>query len=453
MNDHRYDLASRFDSSRPRRTAVGALVMLLGLCLLACGPPPPRPNIVLISLDTLRADHLGVYGYDRDLSPNLDRMAARGVVFRNHYSQAPNTAPSHTSVLTGLFPSVPGIWGHGELLDPAVPVIPEMFREAGYTTAAFVQLPGESYKRGFDVYTGLSHDASFRRRAEATMDAVYEFVEAPREEPFFLFLHTYSVHLPYNPPQEFADRYWGDYDGTLGKSIRRGDVDRINERGDDVTDADRQHVVDMYDAEIATLDHDLGAMFDRFEAQGLFDDTIFAIIADHGEEFGDHGLYGRHTYSLYEELLRTPLIMFGPGVPEGVDVEMPSRNLDVAPTLLRMAGIDAPQAMQGFDLEPLWDGTETEPRVVLAEKKEYRVFIVDGFKYDTDVGALYDLRQDPGELFDVREEYPDKVVEFERLIAAWETELARAAANVGNPGAVQLSPEEVRRLRALGYLR
>jgi arylsulfatase A-like enzyme len=396
---------------------------------------------------------LGAYGYDRDTTPNLDRLAATGVVFRNHYAQAPNTAPSHTSILTGLFPSVAGVWDHGAVLDPAVPVIPELFRQAGYDTAAFVQLPGESYQRGFDVYTGLSHEASLRLRAEATFESVHEWVEQPRERPFFLFLHTYAVHLPYDPPEEFAARFGGEYDGPLTTTIRRDDVDRINEGAEGTGEADALHVANMYDAEVATLDHDLGGMFERFAAAGLLDNTVFAIISDHGEEFGEHGNVGRHTYTLHEELLRTPLLLFGAGVPEGIIVELPSRNVDVAPTLLRLAGIDVPARMQGFDLEPLWRGTEREARVVLAEKEDRRVFIVGAFKYDSRSGALFDLRNDPWGTVNVRDQMPDKVEEFDRLVAAWDEELARARATVAEAGAVQLTPEEVERLKALGYLR
>lgn len=438
----------------PLRAALAAL--LLGLLVAAgCGPEPQRPNVVLISLDTLRADRLGVYGYDRGTSPNLDRLAQRGVVFRNNYSQAPNTAPSHTSILSGLFPSVAGVWQQGEMLDPEVPVLPEIFKEAGYATAAFVQLPGESYKRGFDVYTGLTHDASLRLRAEATFESVYDWVEQPRDVPFFLFLHTYAVHLPYDPPEEFAARFGGDYEGPLPPTgpIRRGDVDRINEGAAGTSAADAQHVSNMYDAEVATLDHDLGALFGQFERDGLFDDTVFAILADHGEEMGEHGQYGRHTYTLNEELLHVPLLLFGPGVPTATEVQLPSRNVDVAPTLLRLAGLEVPPSMQGFDLEPLWDGRETEPRVVVAEKPRYRVFIVDGFKYDTRSGDLYDLRNDPWGTIDLRDQMPEKVAELERMVAAWEAELERAAANVAEAGEVQLTPEEIRRLRALGYLR
>ncbi len=435
-----------------RRTAACLVFVVLSALAIGCGPEPPRPNVVLISLDTLRADRLGVYGYDRGTSPNIDRLAARGVVFRNNYAQAPNTAPSHTSVLTGLFPSVAGVWNHGQVLDPEVPTLAEILKEAGYETAAFVQLPGDSYRRGFDHYTGLTHDASLRLRADATLESVQDWVGTPREAPFFLFFHTYAVHLPYNPPVEIARRFWGDYRGSLRRIIRRADIDRVNE-GEDITEADIQHVIDMYDADVATLDHDLAGMFEHFESLGLFDNTVFVIMSDHGEEFGEHGGIGRHTYTLHEELIRTPLILFGAGVPAGVGVELPSRNLDIAPTLLRMAGVEVPAHMQGFDLAPLWEGTESEPRVILAEKPEFRVFIVDGFKYDTGSGALYDLRTDPWGQVDLRDQMPGKVVEFERLVAGWEAELDRARANVAEAGDVELTPEEVRRLKALGYLR
>jgi arylsulfatase A-like enzyme len=454
---------SRTANARSARSARRTLRALLGAPLAAllaallvaagCGPAPPRPNIVLISLDTLRADRLGVYGYDRGTSPNLDRLARRGVVFRNHYAQAGSTAPSHTSILTGLFPSVADVWEHGEVLDPEVPMLAEIFKAGGYDTAAFVQLSGESYQRGFDIYTGLSHDASLRRRAAGTFEDVYDFVSTPRDEPFFLFLHTYSVHLPYNPPPEEAERFWGDYDGNLGRNISREDVDRVNGGAEGITAADARHVSDMYDAGVATLDGDLGAMFERFDAQGLFDNTVFAIIGDHGEEFGEHGIVGHHAHTLNEELLRTPLIMFGPGVPQGAEVQLPSRNVDVAPTLLSIARLDVPPGMQGFDLEPLWNGTETEPRVVVAERQRYRVFIVDGFKYDTGSGKLFDLRTDPWGTIDLRDERPDKVIELERIVAGWEAQLALARANVAEAGEVRLTPEEIRRLKALGYLR
>jgi arylsulfatase A-like enzyme len=407
--------------------------------------------VVLISLDTLRADHVGALGYEKDTTPNLDQRAALGIVFLNHYAQAPNTAPSHTSVLSSLYPSVAGVWEHGGILDPSVPMLAETFKAAGFATAAFVQLPSATYERGFDVYTGLSHGASMRRRAEASMDSVREWVSAQTEQPFFLFLHTYAVHLPYSPSSALAKRFDPDYEGPLKTNLRADVIDQINDGELEITDEDLHHIIAMYDAEIAELDQDLGKLFEWFEETGLIENTVFAIIADHGEEFGEHGIVAKHTYSLHQELIHIPLILFGNGIPSGLRVEQPSRNIDVAPTLLGLAGIEAPAHYQGADLRPVWEGTERRPRVVLAEKRNFKVFIDGGFKYYTD-GRLYDLENDPFERENLIQTRPELARRFEELAASWQVELDRLSMTIAQGGEISLSPEEVRRLKSLGYL-
>ncbi len=425
--------------------------LLVAATSSSCGPEPPPPNVVLISLDTLRADHVGTYGYPKDTTPNLDRFAAAGIVFLNNYAQAPNTAPSHTSILASLYPSVAGIWDHGEVLDPNVPMLAESFKEAGFATAAFVQLPSATYERGFDVYTGLSHGASLRQKAEASFDSVREWVSQQTEQPFFLFLHTYAVHLPYSPTQELAKKFDPHYEGPLRTNMRGSLIKRINAGELEITEADLNHIIAMYDAEIAELDQDLGALLDWFQQNGLLENTVFAVISDHGEEFGEHGVVGQHTHSLYQELIHTPLILFGDGIPGGVRVELPTRNIDVAPTLLRLTGLETPAHYQGADLRPVWEGTERRPRVVLAEKKRYKVFIEGGFKYYTN-GQIYDLESDPLERANLIADRPELAQRFEELAAAWQAELDRLSLTIAQGGEIRLSPEEVRRLKALGYL-
>jgi arylsulfatase A-like enzyme len=427
------------------------LVLLVAATSSSCGPEPPPPNVVLISLDTLRADHVGTYGYPKATTPNLDRLAATGIVFLNNYAQAPNTAPSHTSILASLYPSVASIWDHGGVLDPNVPMLAETFKDAGFSTAAFVQLPSATYERGFDVYTGLSHGASFRRRAESTMESVREWVSAQTEQPFFLFLHTYAVHLPYSPSEELAEKFDPDYGGPLSNELRAAVIDQINDGELEIDEADLEHIVAMYDAEIAELDQDLGALFSWFEENGLLENTVFAVISDHGEEFGEHGIVAKHTYSLHQELIHTPLILFGGGIPGGIRVEQPSRNVDVAPTLLRLANIELPAHYQGADLRPVWEGTERRPRVVLAEKRDYKVFLEGGFKYYTN-GQLYDLGNDPYEKENLVDARPELTQRFEELATAWQAELDRLSATIAQGGEIRLSPEEVRRLKALGYI-
>jgi arylsulfatase A-like enzyme len=296
------------------------LVSLVTSLASSCGPEPPPPNVVLLSLDTLRADHLGTYGYSRDTTPNLDRIAETGVVFLNNYAQAPNTAPSHTSLLSSLYPSVAGIWSHGGILDPDVPMLAETFKEAGFATAAFVQLPSETYQRGFDLYTGLSHGASLRKRADSTIESVQEWVSQNTGQPFFLFIHTYAVHLPYKPADEFVAKFDSGYEGPIGTEILRDFIHAINDGEEEITEADLQHIVTMYDAELAALDYDLGGLFDWFEGNGLLENTVVAITSDHGEEFGEHGKVATHTYSLHQELIHTPLILFGKGIPAGLRI-------------------------------------------------------------------------------------------------------------------------------------
>lgn len=437
---------------------VAIIVVGVGLSipLGACtGPAAPRPNLVLISLDTLRRDHLGIYGYERDTSPNLDRLAERGVVFDDAYSHGPNTSTTHHSILTSLYPSVHGVFRHGELLDPNVPTLPELLEEAGYATAGFVQLPGPNYSRGFDVYTGLTHYASMRRaeRFDASLASIGEWISGLEEgTPFFLFVHSYAVHLPYTPPDEYIERFDPDYEGPVSDRVNRDEIDAINRGEIPVDEEDLAHVVALYDAEIAALDADLGRLFGAFESMGLMEDTVFVILADHGEEFGDHGRYGLHSHTLYQELIRIPLIVIGPDVPRGRRVEGPVRQVDVAPTLLEFAGVDPPEHFLGASVAPLWSGTEDNERIVLAERPSGRVFIAGGLKYFTD-GRLYDLTRDPGELNDIARERPDDLFRMQQLAEAWEEEMARYRELVARPGGVVLTDEERRRLRALGYLR
>lgn len=429
-----------------------ALTASLGACSDATDS---RRNLVLVSLDTLRPDHLGVYGYERDTSPHLDSLAESGVVFEQAYAHAPYTAPTHHSILTSLYPSVHGVFAHGQVLDPEVPTLPELLQDAGYATAGFVQLPGESYRRGFDLYTGMSHYASMRRaeRFSANLESIEEWITSLEAGvPFFLFVHTYAVHLPYTPHDEHLERFDPGYDGPVSDRVNRDEIDRINSGEMALSQEDLDHLVALYDAEIAGLDADLGRLFDAFDAMGLMEDTVFVLLADHGEEFGEHGLYGLHSHTLYQELIRIPLVVIGPGIPASRRVDGPVRQVDVAPTLLEFAGLEPPEHFLGASLRSVWDGSETDERIVLAELPRRRAFIAGGLKYLTD-GRLYDLVEDPDESDDVGAERPDDLFRMQQLAEAWGEELARYRDLVSRPGGVELTDEERRRLRALGYLR
>lgn len=441
-----------------RRIALFGLVASAVLNFACAGAPEgPPPNIILISADTLRADHVGANGYPRATSPTIDALAARGVNFTSAYSHAPNTAPSHTSILTSLYPSVHGVLQHGQVPDENLVVLPEALSEAGYQTGAFTQLNGKTFKPGFDTWHYIE-SATQIGKGVGELDMVTDWI-GERTAPWFVFLHSYDVHLPYAPEPEYVDMWAGDYDGPLSPNITRKLVDSINGESDDgetleATERDLQFIVDMYDAELRRLDDIYGRLFARLEEMGEWDNTIIVFLSDHGEEFGEHGKYGRHTYTLNEELLRVPLVIAGPGVPEGQTVDAPVRMVDVAPTILGLVGVENPQFFMGQSLAPIWNGEERAPRQVLAERgteNVQRTLIHAGFKYMDD-GRLFDLAADKWGTIDVAADNPDIVERMTASMVDWLAEFHVLSAVVHTDGDVQLTEEDERRLRALGYL-
>jgi len=439
-----------------------ALFGLLAIAILnfACADTPqgPRPNVILISADTLRADHVGANGYHRETSPTIDALAAGGVNFTNAYAHAPNTAPSHTSILTSLYPSVHGVLQHGQVPDENLVTLPEALRGAGYQTGAFTQLNGKTFKPGFDTWHYIESGLT-SGKGLGELGMVTDWIDE-RTAPWFVFLHSYDVHLPYAPEVDYVDMWAADYDGPLNPNITRKLVDRINgepregEETLEVTERDLQFIIDMYDAELRRLDDIYGRFFAQLEEMGEWDNTIIVFLADHGEEFGEHGMYGRHTYTLNEELLRVPLVIAGPGVPAGQTIDAAVRMVDVAPTILGLVGVENPQYFMGQTLASIWDGDERAPRQILAERGTERVqrtLIHAGFKYMDD-GRLFDLTSDKWGTVDVAADNPDIVERMAASMADWMADFQALAAVVHTAGDVHLTEEDERRLRALGYL-
>ncbi|MEE9562663.1 MAG: sulfatase [Thermoanaerobaculia bacterium] len=439
-----------------RATKVLPLLLLL---LVGCGAPPdePPPNFLLISLDTLRADHVGAYGYPRDTTPNIDGLAARGTVFLNSFAQAPNTAPSHASIFTSLYPTVHGIRSHGLNLDPSVETLAELLQNNGFATAAFSQLNGDTYRPGFDTYERLP--SPFKRgNGLGDISMVLDWLDHQAEKPFFLFLHSYDVHLPYNPLEEYLRLFEPDYQGGLPTTIDRKIIDRINSSELEVTDEDNRFIVSLYDAELRRADEILGTLFEHLRSSGQFERTVIIFLADHGEEFGEHGQMGRHSHTLYNELLHTPLIVAGPGVPEGLRIDTRVSNMDVAPTVLTAAGLDAPEAFLGRPLQPVWSGEETKDREVVAERNNSMALFSGPYKYykrerwGGTTGELYDLSTDPTEQRDISLENPEVFRRLRSRLEEVERDLRLRALDHEQPESEHLTEDEKERLRALGYL-
>jgi len=385
----------------------------------ASGPP----SILLVSIDTTRADRLGCYGYAHAGTPEIDRLAREGTVFENAFTPAPITLPAHASLLTGRFPHRHGARDNGiyRLVDD-VPTLGEGLQAAGYQTAAVVgaAVLDRHYglARGFGVYDDEVHRAGLAI-AERDAAAVTERALAIAGElsgPAFLFVHYFDPHAAYQPPPRFADR--GSYQG-----------------------------------EIAYVDEQIGRLRRGLERLGGWSSALVVITADHGESLGEHG-EATHGVFLYQSTLHVPLMLAGPGWPAGERVKAPASLVDVAPTLLAAARARAPDGMDGRILAPV----EADTPVLIPLESEFGLNsygwaplsgLTDGrLKWiRAPRPELYDLESDPAERIDLATAEPERA---ERMAARWHEAVRedRRGARPAGPG----EAERAERLRALGYV-
>jgi len=469
---------------RARRLAA----LLLGLA--ACAPAPDeRPDLLLVVVDTLRADHLSVYGYERPTSPHLQALAAGGVVFEDVTAQSSWTRPSMVSMLTGR-----RVFVNAQRMPDAIPALAERLRDAGYQTAAFVANPAiserEDFDRGFETFVtrddtgGTTWDAPDLEAAFADWSAA-----TPRDgRPRFVWLHYMDPHDPYEPKGR----------PTLGGQVRlRDDVIEawtrvVLEAGEgtplyEYFDRDRRYIldrIDAYDREVANVDASLARVLEALAAErGPDREQLVVVSADHGEGLWDHEhhpelvarlpeqdrtlrhvFWRDHSYHLYRELLFTPLVAWGPGLPAGVRVAEPVENVDVAPTLLRAAGLRA-GGLDGRALQDVAAGRAAPRPYVLAHCNEgTSVRRTDtGLKlvFPTDTGysfgmreSLYDVERDPHERNDLypRAEAASPWLEATReLLEVREERIAAFDLYEGDSHEAS-SPESRRVLEELGYL-
>lgn len=311
-----------------------------------------RVNLVLISLDTLRADHLGSYGYARPTSPTIDAwLAARGTLFERASTSFPHTTGSHMTLPTALDPCVHGLdrtaWSDVHCVRDQVATL-EVLRTAGYETAAFTEnawvTAGIGYDRGFGTSVEDSGTGLNLGNVEATFRRGLEWLERHRAEPFFLFLHTYQVHEPYEPPPGYVEQVASGHG-----------ADRVATENA------------LYDGEIRYTDDVLATFLAALETHGLDENTLVVLTADHGQHFGEHGTFG-HGLTLWEPVLHVPLLLRGPDVPAGARVGDPVGLIDVLPTVLELLGVSSPRDIQGRSLVPKLRGEALPSRFLYAER-------------------------------------------------------------------------------------
>ncbi|MEN6561674.1 MAG: sulfatase-like hydrolase/transferase [Acidobacteriota bacterium] len=420
-----------------------ALLVAAAAAFLAKGRGPFRPgaaaghNILLITLDTTRPDHLGCYGYAQAKTPNIDRLAGEGIRFARVYCPAPLTLPSHSTIMTGLYPATHGVRNNGHDLPAKWKTLAEILKAKGFATAAFVSSFSVDSRfglgRGFDVYDDTFDvqaplkGANAERRAEATFARFSRWFEKRDGARFFAWIHYYDPHLPYDPPSPYKEEAAGR----------------------------------PYDGEIAYMDRYVGAALDALASRGLLDKTLIVVAGDHGEGLGDKVERG-HGIFLYDETVRVPLIVRDPAsFPKPRVVEGAARLADVAPTILETLGFagDA-AAMEGRSLVP-WIKDPARPGLAcLVESfyprenfgwSELAGIVAGPWKYiQAPRPELYDLRNDPAEKADLAGATPAKAAEMRQAL---ERELLGLTAGSGpGPGPAAVGSGDRERLRSLGYV-
>ncbi len=318
---------------------------------------PLQPNVILISLDTLRADHLGTYGYERDTSPNLDRIAKSAHVFERCIAPSSWTTPSHASVFTGLNPVVHGAGAlAGYRLQKNFTTIAEIARKNGYVTGAYtdgVAIGGQlGFYQGFDRYSnGTTKYAQPAPPGEAgkTFDEATRWLNEFGDLPFMLFVHTYEIHWPYHPPKGFENRFTSTPVDPV--DYARLGLFKLFDLTEDAPE--RQILEDLYDGGIAYTDTVVGQFFEYLDRSGLLENTVVIIFSDHGEEFWEHDA-ASHGFNLYDDVLHVPLIIHIPGDDDiGTRIQTPVALEDVFQTVADLIGVDVPETVTSQSLIPL----------------------------------------------------------------------------------------------------
>ncbi len=411
------------------------------------------PGVVLISIDTLRRDHVGAYGYARPTTPRLDRLAAEGILCDDAVSPSSWTLPSHLSLLTGVDPGRHGGVDMEHGFNRQVPTLASVLRAAGWATQAVTSHLYVSATYGLDE--GFDHlDFHQDRPGSEVADRAMTLLDRLGDRPFFLFLHLYDPHWHYDPPPEARRLFERPYSGTvtgLWQDFSKREPARLST-------ADLQHLLDLYDGEIRAADDAVGALLDHIAARGLERSTLVVVTSDHGEEFGEHGSW-EHQKTLYEEVVRIPLAIRGPRVDRRREPAQVSL-LDVVPTVAQWASVKWPTSLPGRSLLRAVGDREAFGETDHTVDRSHKLFLRGAadrwkavFTLARGDGRLvaeewYDLGADPGETRSIPPGKARAEELRERALGRWR----EARAGTAGAPAVALSPEQRERLRALGYV-
>lgn len=447
------------------------------------GRTKPRLNVILVSLDTLRADRLGVWGNPDGLTPNLDRVAGQGTVFTNAYATYPNTVVSHASLFTGLYPHASRSDNdHKEpRLHPGVETLAQRFAARGYVTGAITEdgFVGSAFgfKRGFDTYDDSDNKEDYLGYAENTFQKALGWLKRYGRVPFFLFIHTYEVHAPYSVSPEVVGEIAKAFPGYRGRRFQRfsaKDCSLYNIGKFSLDKGEIAWLEQMYDEETRRLDAVVGRFLAGLGQMGLDRNTLLVLFSDHGEEFSEHGFLG-HGETLHRQALQVPLIFWAPDrVPRGRRFDQPVSLIDVGPTVAELAKVgpvfsrtparsrvgwmsEKPEeAMPPVFSELAFRRASCDAGALLLESCPYRAFSLRDERYTfihvstSNLEQLFDRQKDPDEGQDIAAARPALLRRFRDLLQEYRN--SEQPPPLIDAASSRLDEETRRKLRALGYI-
>ena len=443
-------------------------------------------NILLITIDTLRADHLGCYGNSQIKTPNIDNLAKEGVRFKSVVCQAPLTGPSHVSILTGLYPHTHGVRINGYPLRDSVLTIAKILKMNKYKTAGFVSvnfLGGDvsGLGRGFDVF---DWPRQIEQPAEEATQKAITWLNEHAKDRFFVWVHYYDAHSDSIPPYPYNVMYDPSYSGQVTGSPQF--LDKVNNGEIKLSKRDNEHIDALYKGEISYVDKSIGVLIEHLKDTGAYKNTLIIVTADHGEAHGEHENYFGHSLQLYDPSIMVPLIFVNrTALPSNMRVDTQVESIDIIPTALEIIGLEAPEEMEGKTLVPLidkrkrpavysekafsetqnmrWGGLILNDNLADAEKIHERVksgkeisrcvrtprwkFILSQ-ESSGRVDELYDMKNDPEEKKNLIYENIGTADELKKDMKSWMRGEERSAPSESSP----MDEKTLETLKSLGYV-
>ncbi len=406
-------------------------------------------NLILIAVDTLRADHLGCYGYSENTSPEIDATARGGTTFINCFSQGNCTHPGFTTIITGLYPISHDIVSHWTMvdLDDGIPTLPEILRENGYRTAAVDNLCNRWantariypwFKRGYEDYLYPDASGATKPACDVT-DSAIGWLHENKGSPFFLFVHYWDTHAPYNPP-EANRKFYREGPSSCDSRKKLEVLKKAHGLEYDTTDMD--YIVSLYDGEINYVSGQVGRLIEKIEELGIAEETFLVITSDHGEILKEYRRVLGYPWcfchiDLYDECLRVPLVVSGPGIPRNRKIAPIVQHIDITPTMLSLLDVKTGTDFDGEDLTQLISGKEKEQETVVhISENTYqrkRGIRTSSWKFMINLWdrpssprmELYNVLHDPGEEINLVDKEKDLAEEMKSIMESWTRDMLK----------------------------